>query len=42
MKKTLDTANEAASKMTVHDDPDKKHAENLKRWQVKSTSIILY
>ena len=34
MNKTLADANEAASKMTVHDDPDKKHAENMKRWEV--------
>ena len=34
MKKTLDDANASAKKMTVHDDPDTKHAGMVKRWEV--------
>ena len=34
MNKTLMDAFEAAQKMTVHDDPDAKHAANMKRWEV--------
>ncbi len=34
MDKTLSDAKASAGKMTVHDDPDTKHAGMVKRWEV--------
>ena len=34
MKKTLDEANQAAQKMTLHEDADAKYAAYVKRWTV--------
>ena len=34
MNKILEEAHQAASKMTVHDDPDAKHKANMDRWTV--------
>lgn len=34
MNKVLMDAHSSAQKMTVHDDPDAKHATFMKRWEV--------
>ena len=34
MSKVLEDARASAQKMTVHDDPDAKHATYVKRWEV--------
>jgi len=39
MKKTLDNGNEAAHKMTMHEEADRVYAANCKKWEAVSASI---
>jgi len=39
MKKVIDNGNQAANKMTMHDDADKVYAANCKKWEGVSAAI---
>lgn len=39
MKSVLDNAHAAAQKMTLHDEPDQKHEQNIKRWEIIQSTV---